>query len=173
MTDDGVQDYGDTVLFGSNYTVNENVISAGWEFVSLDCSASSAGTAYSVTGAVVTFVIDSDTDVLDCTYTNRERLGAIEISKTRKHAAAGPGDHLQADVDFTATGGDLPTGGQQVTTGADGTACLDGLALGSYTVTESVPPGYVADDATETVSVTAVSTCGDGARPRSALATRR
>ena len=45
LTDDGVQDYDDTVLFGSGYTVNENVVSAGWEFVSLDCSDSPAGTA--------------------------------------------------------------------------------------------------------------------------------
>ena len=32
-----------------------------------------------------------------------------------------------------------------MSTGTDGTACSDGLELGSYTVTETVPPGYVAE----------------------------
>jgi hypothetical protein len=54
-----------------------------------------------------------------------------------------------------------------VTTGPDGTACLDDLVVsslvGDYTVTESVPSGYVADgDTSKTVSVTAESDCGDG-----------
>jgi hypothetical protein len=90
LQDDGVKDYGDTVLFGSGYTVTEDVIPANWEFVSLDCTASSAGTSFVVTGTTVNFSIDSDTDELDCTYTNRRLLGAIEITKTRKHAADGP-----------------------------------------------------------------------------------
>jgi hypothetical protein len=34
--------------------------------------------------------------------------------------------------------------------------------VGDYTVTESVPDGYVSDDSEETVSVTQTSTCGDG-----------
>jgi hypothetical protein len=164
LTDDGVKDYGATVLFGTGYTVTEDVIPSGWEFVSVDCSASTNVTP-SITGATVTFAINADNDVLDCTYTNRERLGAIEITKTRKHAAGGGDDQPHAGVDFTITGGDLPTEGVVVTTVIDGTdakACLDGLALASYTVTETVPTGYVSDDATESVDVTAVSTCGDG-----------
>jgi hypothetical protein len=162
LTDDGVKDYGATVLFGSGYTVTEDVIPAGWEFVSLDCSASSASTSYLVSNATVTFTIDGDSDRLDCTYTNREQVGAIEITKTRKHAAGGSGDQPHAGVGFTITGGDLPEGGVVRTTGNDGTACLDGLALASYTVTETVPAGYVSDDDTKSVSVTAVSACGDG-----------
>ena len=64
-------------------------------------------------------------------------------------------------------GGDLPAGGTTVTTDANGEACLDGLILssfdGDYTVTESVPSGYVADgDTAKTVTVTAESECGDG-----------
>jgi hypothetical protein len=51
-------------------------------------------------------------------------------------------------------------------TNALGEACVDGLLLssfrGPYTVTETVPPGYVADGAeSKTVSVTTESTCGD------------
>ncbi len=158
LTDDGVKDYGKTVLFGTGYTVTEDVIPANWEFVSLNCDASS-GVTPSIAGTKVTFDIDNDTDVLDCTYTNRLNLGAIEITKTRKHAAAGPGDRPHPGVDFAVTGNGI---NETVTTGADGTACLDGLALGSYTVTESVPAGYVSDDAEKQVTVDTNSTCGDG-----------
>jgi Prealbumin-like fold domain len=160
LTDDGVQNYNNTVLFGSGYTVTEDVIPANWEFVSLDCSASSAGTSFVVNGTTVTFAIDSDTDELDCTYTNRLNLGAIEITKTRKHAAAGSEDQPHAGVTFGVTGGGLPAG-TTVTTDANGVACLDGLAFASYTVTENVPAGYVSDDAEQTVTVDNTASCGD------------
>jgi Prealbumin-like fold domain len=159
LMDDGVQDYENTVLFGTGYTVTEDVIPANWEFVSLDCSASSASTTFSILDETVTFDIDADTDVLDCTYTNRRLAGAIEITKTRKHAAAGSGDHPHAGVDFAITGNGV---NQTVTTNAQGVACLDGLAFGDYTVTEQVPAGYVSDDAEKGVTVNATSTCGDG-----------
>jgi hypothetical protein len=163
LQDDGVKDYGDTVLFGSGYTVTEDVIPANWEFVSLDCTASSAGTSFVVTGTTVTFSIDSDTDELDCTYTNRRLLGAIEITKTRKHAADGPGAHPHAGVDFVITGGSLPASGVTVTTGADGTVCTDELGFGDYTVTEQLPTGYVADGPlAKSVTVDTSSACGDG-----------
>jgi hypothetical protein len=160
LTDDGVQDYNDQVLFGSNYTVTEDVIPANWEFVSLDCSASSAGTSFVVNGTTVTFSIDSDTDQLDCTYTNKLNQGAIEITKTRKHAADGSEDQPHAGVIFTVTGGGLPAD-TTVTTDANGVACLDGLAFASYTVTESVPAGYVSDDEEQTVTVDNAASCGD------------
>jgi len=159
LMDDGVQDYDDTVLFGTGYTVTEDVIPPNWEFVSLDCSASSAGTSFTTNGTTVTFGIDADTDVLDCTYTNRRLLGAIEITKTRKHAADDAGDHPHAGVDFAITGTGV---NQTVTTGADGVACLEGLPFGDYTVTEDVPAGYVSDDAVKEVTVDANSACGDG-----------
>ena len=260
LTDDGVQTF-NNVLFGTGYTVVEDAIPAGWDFFSLDCSASTGVTA-NINGATVTFAIDNAADILDCTYTNRARgtiivekitddgtgafdftsgtltpssfiltttaagaagkdsrtfgdlnpgtydvaetvpagwnlvsatcddgsdpatiglsggetvtctfhdareKGAILITKTRKHAADGPGDHPQAGVDFVITGGDLPAGGTTVTTGQDGTACLDGLGLsslvGDYTVTETVPGGYSASPASDIVAVTAESDCGDG-----------
>jgi hypothetical protein len=102
-------------------------------------------------------------DFIAPTPTNFDNCGAIEITKTRKHAAAGTGDHPHAGVTFTITGGDLPAGGTTVVTDANGEACLDSLALGSYTVTETVPAGYVEDGGgSQTVNVTAVSDCGDG-----------
>jgi hypothetical protein len=247
------------VLFGSGYTVDETSLQSGWDFVGVDCSAST-GVTPSINGSQVTFAIDADTDVLDCTYTNRARgtiivekitddgngsfdftsgtltpspftltttaagaggkdsrtfgnlspgtfdvsetvpagwnlvsatcddgsqpaaiglsagetvtctfhdareKGAIEIVKTRKHAAAGPGDHPHSGVTFTVTGGELPAAGVTVTTNGSGVACVDGLLLssfaGSYTVTETVPDGYVSDDSEKTVAVTTEDACG-------------
>jgi hypothetical protein len=148
----------DTVLFGTGYTVVEDVIPANWEFTSLDCSASS-GVTPTIVGAQVTFDIDNAADVLDCTYTNSRRLGAIKIHKDRKHAAEGPGNHPHAGVSFTVAGGDIS---ETVVTDANGDACVDGLPFGDYTVTESVPTGYVSDDAVKEASVAANSDCGDG-----------
>jgi len=154
LADDGVQDYENTVLIGSGYTVDEDLttLPAGWEFVSLDCSASSADTEFVVTDANVTFDIGVG-DTLDCTYNNRLQQGAILVTKTRKHAAEGPGDHPHAGVDFTVDG-------VTVTTNADGEACFDGLSFGSHTVHESVPAGYHGED-DKTVDVQSNATCDD------------
>jgi hypothetical protein len=104
-------------------------------------------------------------DFIAPTALNFNNCGAIEITKTRKHAADGAGNHPHAGVDFTVTGGSL-TSPETVTTDANGKACLDQLELsstaGDYTVTETVPSGYNSDDAEKTVTVTAVSECGDG-----------
>jgi hypothetical protein len=261
LPDDGVKDYGATVLFGAGYTVVEDVIPTGWDFVNVDCSAST-GVTPSINDKTVTFAIDAATDILDCTYNNRARgtiivekitddgtgsfvftsgtllpspftltttaagaagkdsrtsadlapgtydvaetvpagwnlvsatcsdgsdpasigldagetvtctfhdareKGAILITKTRKHAADGSGDHPHAGVTFTITGGELPPAGVTAVTDADGLACVDGLVLsslvGDYTVTESVPAGYSASPTSDVVSVTTESTCGDG-----------
>jgi hypothetical protein len=257
------------VLFGSGYTVTEDSLPAGWDFVSIDCNVTghpSVGVTPTIDAAnrKVTFTIDDPADVLDCTYSNRARgtiivkkvadaagsfdftsgtlpstaftltttaageagsdsqtfsnlvpgtfdvaetvptgwnltsatcddgsavsaislqagetvtctfndvreLGAIEITKTRKHAADGPGDHPHAGVTFTITGGELPAGGVTVVTDANGKACLDGLVLssfvGDYTVTETVPSGYnVTSTNPQTVSVTSEATCSAGTK---------
>ena len=249
------------VLFGTGLTVDETSLPPGWDFVNVNCSAST-GVTPSINGSLVTFAIDNSADVLDCTYTNRARgtiivekitddgtgsfdftsgsltpssftltttaagaggkdsetfldlapgtydvaetvpagwnlvsatcddgsdpasiglsagetvtctfhdareKGAILITKTRKHAAAGPGDHPHAGVTFTITGGELPAAGVTAVTNAQGEACVDGLVLssfvGDYTVTESVPAGYSASPTSDVVTVTAESTCGDG-----------
>jgi hypothetical protein len=266
--DDGVQDYNDTVLFGTGYTVTEDVIPEGWEFVSVDCSAST-GVTPTINDAQVTFDIDADTDVLDCTYRNQSRgsivvekvttertgtfdfssnslgggtpqtphtfsltttaagqagkdsetfsdlapgtydaeedvpagwnlhsatcddgsdpasiglaageavictftdspqNGAILITKTRKHAADGPGDHPHANIPFTVTGGSLPPAGTTVTTDDNGEACVDGLLLssfdgvGNYTVTEGAHPGYADQDPITGVVVDNEAACDD------------
>ena len=150
LTDDGVQTYTD-VLQGTGYSVVEDVIPAGWDFVSVDCSASSGVTPI-IVGATVTFDIDSNNDVLDCTYTNRAR-GAILVTKFRKHAADGSGDHPHAGVEFTVDG-------VTKTTDANGQACFDNLLFGDYTVHETTPAGYKGE-ADKTVTVDNAATCGE------------
>jgi len=94
-------------------------------------------------------------DTVDCTFTNTLQTGAIEITKTRKHAADGPGDHPHTGVEFTVDG-------TTVTTDANGEACVDGLIFGDYNVTETVPTGYVADgNTTKTVTVDNTASCDD------------
>jgi len=87
------------------------------------------------------------------------------ITKTRKHAAAGAGDHPHQGVDFLITGGELPAAGTTVTTDANGQTCVDGLVLssfaGDYTVHEVTPTGYKGE-ADKTVTVNNKATCGSG-----------
>jgi hypothetical protein len=155
LADGDAQDY-PGVLVGTGYTVDEDLLTLpdGWEFVDADCSDSSSGTEYTVTDENVTFDIAAG-DVLDCTYNNRQQQGAILVTKTRKHAADGPGDHPHAGVDFTVDG-------VTVETNADGEACFDGLGFGSHDVTETLPAGYHADQAlTQAVVVDNNATCAD------------
>jgi uncharacterized surface anchored protein len=77
--------------------------------------------------------------------------GAILVTKTRKHAASGPGDHPQADVEFTVNG-------VTKTTDANGRACFDGLLFGDYTVHEVTPAGYKGE-ADKTVAVDNKASC--------------
>jgi Prealbumin-like fold domain len=79
--------------------------------------------------------------------------GAILVTKTRKHAASGPGDHPQAGVEFTING-------VTKTTDANGQACFDGLLFGDYTVHETTPTGYKGE-ADKTVTVNNKAACSD------------
>jgi hypothetical protein len=138
----------------------EEVVPAGWNLDSATCvdevgPNSAPGSIDLAAGETVT-----------CTFVDSRERGAILISKTRKHAADGPGDHPHPGVTFTVSGGSLGSP-QTVTTNADGEACLDGLVLssfvGDYTVDETVPSGYHAEGATsKTVAVTDEATCQAG-----------
>jgi hypothetical protein len=136
-------------------------VPAGWDLVSSAC-VDTVGPNSSPAS------IDLDPgETVTCTFHDARKKGAILITKTRKHAAAGPGDHPHALVDFVITGGELPAAGTTVTTGPDGKACLGGLVLsslpgiGNYTVHEETPTGYKGE-ADKTVTVTNKATCGSG-----------
>ena len=129
------------VFAGSGYSAAETV-PANWSLTSATCSD----------GSPVTNIAVSPNETVTCTFTNTLQLGAIQVTKTRKHAADGAGDHPHAGVSFTV-------GGVTKQTGANGVACFDGLTFGSYTVHETVPAGYSVDANDKSVTVDNVATC--------------
>jgi hypothetical protein len=88
------------------------------------------------------------------TFTDIAQLGAIKVSKTRKHAADGPGNHPHQGVSFTVNGVTKQTD-------ANGEACFDGLAQTAYTVHETVPAGYSVDGNDKSVTVNNAAKCSD------------
>ena len=137
LMDDGVKDYGQTVLPGTGLTVTENQIPNGWDLQNINCDAST-GVTPAINGATVTFNIDSSADVLDCTYRNRAR-GTIEIEK-QTTPAGGTG------FGFTS---DLPAPDDVFSLDDDGVRTAGPLLAGSYQVTEDDPtPGYDLTDIT-------------------------
>ncbi|MEO7421574.1 MAG: prealbumin-like fold domain-containing protein, partial [Ornithinibacter sp.] len=154
------------VLLGSNYTVAETLttLPAGWEFDSIDCSASS-GVAPSINAATATatFSLDATSDKVDCTFYNKEQVGAIKVTKVvagTTTALAGASFAIDADGDPATTGDqtNIPA-----VVGSPGVFCLGNLAFGSYTVVETqVPTGYTGA-APQTVNVTGAGTCASGA----------
>jgi hypothetical protein len=163
---DGDSEVFTDVLAGA-YQVSETV-PVGWLLTDIVCTGGTVliggDGVFDEGDTTVSITVGADEDV-ECTFTNTRQTGAIEITKTRKHAAAtsgDPNDQPHAGVTFTVTGGGLPAAGETVVTDASGKACLDGLDLDDYTVTESVPAGYVADDASQDVSVTEVADCDEG-----------
>ena len=92
---------------------------------------------------------------------NTNNCGAIQVTKTRKHAASNPTTQPHSGVTFTVTGGSLPAGGTTMVTNNQGVACLAGLALNvTYTVTETVPAGYaVTSQNPQTKLVDSAGTC--------------
>jgi uncharacterized surface anchored protein len=103
----------------------------------------------------VTVVAGQLSDLTATPFVNPRQRGAILVTKTRKHAASGSGSHPQAGVPFTVNG-------TTTNTNASGQACFDGLLFGSYSVTETVPAGYVADGpVTKTVVVDNRASCTD------------
>lgn len=132
------------------YTVDETV-PAGWNLTGATCDNGDDPTDGIELGAG---------DDVTCTFVNTRERGAIDVAKTRKHAAAEDGVGPQAGVTFTVAAASGDTVGTVETDDA-GHACVAGLLYGDYTVTEQVPDGYVSADAEQTVSVTAEADCGD------------
>ena len=70
------------VLFGTGYTVDEDVIPSGWDLQSIDCERELWRDTHDQRGKRHRDLRDrgSASDVLDCTYTNRAR-GTIVVEK--------------------------------------------------------------------------------------------
>jgi hypothetical protein len=142
-----------------SYTVTEGADPAGFTFTSLSCTATTGSSgAQDGTAPRQANISVIGGGVVTCTYVNTRQLGAIKITKTAKNKNLGSGDQPQSGVVFSVSG---HTG--TVSTGTDGTACVDGLAFGNHTVTETVPTGYQADSTNpQTIDVETSTTCGSG-----------
>ncbi len=142
-------------LLPGTFDVAETV-PANWNLVSSSCS----------NGNPVSAIVLGAGQTVTCTFHDARQRGSIQITKLQKFASLGTGDHPESGVTFTITGGELPAGGVSATTGSNGIACVSGLVLsafvGNYTVTETVPAGYNADNGPATVIVSTQSSCGDG-----------
>jgi Prealbumin-like fold domain len=139
-----------------SYTVTESTpLPANFVLESLTCTAINGGSgsqdATNQYQANITVVPNS---TVTCVYVDKQQLGAIQVTKTRKHAADGPGDHPHAGVSFTVNGVTKQTN-------ANGVACFDGLPFGTYTVHETVPTGYHVDANDKPVTVDNNATCSD------------
>jgi hypothetical protein len=107
----------------------------------------------------VTVVAD---ELVTVTFVNPRQRGAIVITKTRKHAAtpADPDPHPGVTFTVRDSAGNIVPGGT-VVTDANGQACVDGLLFGTYSVTETVPAGYVPEGlTTKSVAVDNKADCG-------------
>jgi hypothetical protein len=148
-----------------SYTVTENADPAGFLFTDLSCTATGTGTSATPTSGnatrTATITMAGGGDVT-CTYTNTQQRGAIEVIKTRKHAATPLNDKHQG-VTFTVTQGTPPNvttiaSGQ---TDANGRVCFGNLPFGSYTVTETVPSGYSVNTNPQSTTVDNNAQCSD------------
>ena len=140
-----------------SYTVTEGAEPANFVLESLTCTADGTSTgSQDATNPFQANITVNPGDTVTCTYTNQEQLGAIKISKTSSKT----GNSL-AGATFSITGPNSYSA--SVTTGSDGTVCVDGLSFGSYTVTEtSAPTGFVIDDSSgHVVNVDNSANCSD------------
>ncbi len=139
-------------VFAGTYTVTEGADPANFAFESLACTADD-GASFSTLDRTATINVAPNSTVT-CIYTNKQQTGAIQVTKTRKHAADGPGDHPHAGVSFTVNGVTKQTD-------ANGVACFDGLPFSTYTVHETVPAGYHVDANDKPVTVDNTASCSD------------
>jgi hypothetical protein len=158
LADGGSKTFGS--LTPGVFTAAEVDIPAGWALTSFDCDD---------TNSTPESINIEPKETVTCTATNTLQVGSLLIHKTAKHAAdAVPGgddgdDGIidQAGVEFTISNEDIDD--IVVTTDANGEACVSGLLVSSvatdYTVTETVPTGYVSDDATEEYTVVVGTNC--------------
>ena len=124
----------------------------GWDLESATCDNGDAPAAVDL----------GPGDDVTCTYTNVVERGALSIHKSAKHAAAPGGTINHEGVTFTVTNATNGTSAV-VETDADGNACVADLPVslldGDYTITETVPAGYVNAEPVQTYTVLEDTDC--------------
>jgi len=140
------------------YHVVEGADPTGFAFESLSCTAtgSSSGTQDATNPKQADITLASGNDIVTCTYVNKQQLGAIKITKTSTKTNA-----PLAGATFSITGPNSFS--SSVTTGSNGTVCVDSLPFGTYTVTETAAPNGYAIDTTagQSIPVNANAKCSD------------
>jgi hypothetical protein len=146
-----------TNVAAGSYTVTEGP-APNFALESLTC-ASSVGSSGSQDATVPAQADISlvPNGLVTCTYVNKQLLGAIKVSKTSIK-----GTPLAAAMFSIKDPSGAPI--SVVTTGANGSICVDHLPFGTYTVQETAAPaGFSIDNsAAQSVIVGRSSTCGDG-----------
>jgi hypothetical protein len=145
------------VLQGT-YHVSEDTVPAGFAFASVTCSTTGGssttnGTSDSSHNGLKNLILTGGGSIT-CTYVNDQQLGSIKITKQSSKVSTTKlsGAHFEVCTNagpYDAGNPCVPaqTGSGDVTTGADGTKCLDNLAFGTYYVTETqAPSGYGIDN---------------------------
>jgi uncharacterized surface anchored protein len=144
------------VFPATDFSVEEGTLPAGWNFTSASCHNQTTNTdTGSLSGQTVSSIAVGVDETVLCTFTNTLQQGAIKISKTSSKT----GNALDATFSITGPGGYS----NSVSTGADGSVCVDGLNFGSYTVTETgAPTGFIIDDTSgHSVTVDNNASCSD------------
>ena len=143
-----------------SYTVTEGADPTGFTLESLSCSTTGGGSgSQDGVNPKKANITVAPGGVVTCTYVNQGH-GALKITKSN-----GKGGGLNGAT-FSITGPNSYSNSVTTATvgGVAGVVCLDGLAAGSYTVTETAAPsGYAIDNAngvTKTVSANG-ATCSD------------
>ncbi|MGE5378296.1 MAG: prealbumin-like fold domain-containing protein [Bacteroidota bacterium] len=142
-----------------NYTVTEGSGTANFVLEGLVCTATGTGSSgkQDSPGSLQADITVAPSSVLTCTYQNQQQLGAIKIIKTSSKAAATP----LSGATFSITGPNNYS--NTVSTGSNGTVCVDALPFGTYSVTETkAPSGYAIDNSTaQSAAVSANAKCSD------------
>jgi hypothetical protein len=146
-----------TKVVAGSYTVTEGAEPANFTLESLSCTATGGGSgSQDVTDPFKANITVVPNSVVTCTYTNKQNLGALKITKQSSKTAATP---LSGAMFSIKDPNGNALSGSPFTTDSNGVVCVDGLATGDYKVKETAaPPGYAIDDSTEhTVTVTATN----------------
>ncbi|MFF2387688.1 collagen binding domain-containing protein [Agromyces sp. NPDC058104] len=122
------------VPIGETGTVTETAPTGGWDFDSIDCSASTDGANFQISGRTVTFDLESADDTLDCTYHNKAR-GTLVVEKVTDDGTG----------TFGYTSNTLSPASFDLTTVAADTAVsktFTNLVPGAFDVSEVVPANW-------------------------------
>ena len=105
-----------------------------------------------------TFTVAAGQNV-QLSYEDPALTGAIQITKTAKHADTSGETSPNLVAGFTITDSDGAT--HSATTDENGSACVDGLPAGDATVSETDPPTGYSPGPDQIVTVVASTTCAD------------